>query len=129
MSNVKIKNKLFWKNNALINFPSYKEMYEESINQPDKFWGKHGKIINWIKDYSIIKNASYSKDGLSIKWFEDGTLNACYNCIDRHLDLLGDETAIIWEGDNPNESLNISYKELIENYIKKFVNFQIHLNL
>ena len=55
MSNVKIKNKLFWKNNALINFPSYKEMYEESINQPDKFWGKHGKIINWIKDYSIIK--------------------------------------------------------------------------
>jgi acetyl-CoA synthetase len=112
MSNVKIKNKLFWKNNALINFPSYKEMYEESINQPDKFWGKHGKIIDWIKDYSIIKNASYSKDDLSIKWFEDGTLNACYNCIDRHLDLLGDETAIIWEGDNPNISKKITYREL-----------------
>ena len=84
-------------NQAHINSEQYEKMYQESINKPDDFWSKNGKRIDWIKPYTKISNFSYEKENLYIKWFEDGTLNASYNCIDRHALSNGDKTAIIWE--------------------------------
>ena len=96
-----------------IDADAYARMYEDSINDPEGFWGKHGKRLDWIKPYSKVKNTSFDFDNVSIKWFEDGTLNVAANCIDRHLETRGDETAIIWEPDDPkDEALHISYKEL-----------------
>ena len=99
---------------ALIDNETYQAMYAESISDPEGFWDKHGKRIDWIKPYTKIKNTHYSKDDVSIKWYEDGTLNACWNCVDRHLDAHGDETAIIWEGDEPDQASNITYRQLHE---------------
>eukprot|EP00439_Symbiodinium_sp_Y106_P088041 s1_g577.t1 len=87
-------------------------MYEASIADPDTFWGEQGKRIDWIKPYSRVKNTSYDKDSLSIKWFEDGTLNASVNCIDRHLADKADQVAIIWEGDEPTDDKKVTYREL-----------------
>ncbi|MDE2166016.1 MAG: acetate--CoA ligase [Alphaproteobacteria bacterium] len=91
----------------------YFEMYEDSIQNPDKFWAEHGKRIDWIKPFTKVKNTSFDGN-VSIKWFEDGTLNASYNCIDRHLKLRADQTAILWEGDDPKDSRHVSYGELHE---------------
>ena len=99
---------------ALIDNETYQAMYAESIADPESFWNKHGKRIDWIKPYTKIKNTKYSKEDVSIKWYEDGTLNACWNCVDRHLEEYGDQIAIIWEGDEPDQSANISYKQLHE---------------
>ncbi|MBC7181041.1 MAG: acetate--CoA ligase, partial [Roseovarius sp.] len=91
----------------------YERMYADSISNPDAFWGEHGKRLDWIKPYTKVKNTSFAYDNVSIKWFEDGTLNVAANCIDRHLAKRGDQTAIIWEADDPNETpQHISYKEL-----------------
>jgi len=89
----------------------YQEMYRRSMEDPEGFWGEHGKRINWIKPYTKIKNTSYEGD-VSIRWYEDGTLNACTNCIDRHLEKRGTQTAIIWEGDDPSKDKHITYNEL-----------------
>ena len=97
---------------ALIDDETYQAMYAESIADPESFWNKHGKRIDWIKPYTKIKNTKYSKEDVSIKWYEDGTLNACWNCVDRHLEDYGDQIAIIWEGDEPDQSANITYKQL-----------------
>jgi len=91
---------------------TYKKMYRHSIENPEDFWKEHGKRIDWIKPYSKIKDTSYDFDNLHIRWFYDGTLNACYNCVDRHLETRGDQVAIIWEGDNLDASKKITYKEL-----------------
>jgi acetyl-CoA synthetase len=99
---------------AWINQAKYKKLYAESVADPAKFWGEQGKRLHWIKPYSKVKNTSFEGD-VPIKWYEDGTLNAAYNCIDRHLKDRGDQTAIIWEGDDPNESRHITYAELHEN--------------
>ncbi|ERL46507.1 N-acetylglucosamine-6-phosphate deacetylase protein [Candidatus Micropelagos thuwalensis] len=99
---------------ALIDDENYQAMYAESIADPESFWNKHGKRIDWIKPYTKIKNTKYSKEDVSIKWYEDGTLNACWNCVDRHLEEYGDQIAIIWEGDEPDQSANITYKQLHE---------------
>ena len=99
---------------ALIDNETYQAMYTESISDPEGFWDNHGKRIGWIKPYTKIKNTRYSKEDVSIKWYEDGTLNACWNCVDRHLDDHGDQTAIIWEGDEPDQSANITYRQLHE---------------
>ncbi len=107
--------------NAHINKLKYEEMYKESISNPIKFWGEHGKRIDWIKNYEKVRNFSYDQKNLYIKWFEDGTLNASYNCIDRHLKNNGNKTAIIWEGDNPDEQKSITYNELYKN-VCKFAN-------
>jgi acetyl-CoA synthetase len=104
--------------NAHVNSEQYEKMYAESINDPDVFWDTHGKRIDWIKPYKKISNISYAKEDLQIKWYEDGTLNASANCLDRHLKTKGDSTAIIWEGDNPNESKHITYKQLYEDVCK-----------
>ena len=107
--------------NAHINKLKYEEMYKESISNPIKFWGEHGKRIDWIKNYEKVRDFSYDQKNLYIKWFEDGTLNSSYNCIDRHLKNNGNKTAIIWEGDNPDEQKSITYNELYKN-VCKFAN-------
>ena len=100
--------------NALIDADGYKAMYAESLADPDAFWAKHGKRIDWIKPYSQISDVSYDTGDLHINWFADGTLNAAANCLDRHLAMRGDQTAIIWEGDDPADSRHITYAELHE---------------
>jgi len=112
MKDRKIINKPSWEKDSKIDFHEYEKMYEESISNPEVFWGKNGKIIDWIKDYTTVKNTSFEQDDLSIRWFEDGTLNVSYNCLDRHLEKLGNQTAIIWESDNPKESKKISFRQL-----------------
>ncbi|MEL0105658.1 MAG: acetate--CoA ligase [Rhodospirillaceae bacterium] len=97
--------------NALVNNDQYQEMYQRSIEDPEGFWAEHGKRIDWIKPYTKIKDVDYNKP-VHIKWYYDGTLNAAANCLDRHLAERGDQTAIIWEGDDPKNSKNITYKEL-----------------
>ncbi|GLS36154.1 acetyl-coenzyme A synthetase [Mesorhizobium tianshanense] len=100
-----------WKKNALIDNDTYLKWYADSVKNPDKFWGKHGKRIDWFKPYSKVKNTSFNGKA-SIKWFEDGQTNVSWNCIDRHLKKRGDQTAIIWEGDNPYDDKKITYNEL-----------------
>tara|TARA_Y100001954_G_scaffold96126_1_gene105068 strand:+ start:370 stop:2313 length:1944 start_codon:yes stop_codon:yes gene_type:complete len=90
----------------------YKEMYQESISNPEEFWRKMGNRIDWITPFSKVKDTSFSHDDVSIKWYEDGSLNVSYNCIDRHLEKSRDKFAIIWESDEPNLSKNITYGEL-----------------
>jgi acetyl-CoA synthetase len=94
---------------------TYDAMYAASINDPEAFWGEHGKRIDWIKPYTRVKNTSFAPGAVDIKWYEDGTLNVSANCIDRHLATRGDQTAIIWEPDSPDdEAMHISYKMLHE---------------
>lgn len=97
---------------CLINPEQYQTLYQQSIHDPDIFWGEQGKILDWITPYQKVKNTSFMPGNISIKWYEDGTLNLAANCLDRHLDALGDTTAIIWEGDDPSQSKRISYREL-----------------
>ncbi len=100
--------------NAWCNEKKYFELYQHSITDPEGFWGEEGKRIDWIKPYTQVKDVSFGPGEIHIKWFHDGTLNACYNCIDRHLPSKKDALAIIWEGDDPGESLRITYGELHE---------------
>ncbi|MGH7000454.1 MAG: acetate--CoA ligase [Stellaceae bacterium] len=102
---------------AWVGEKKYFDMYENSIKNPERFWGEHGKRLDWIKPYTKVKNTSFDGN-VSIKWYEDGTLNAAYNCIDRHLKLRADQTAILWEGDDPKESRHVSYSELHESVCK-----------
>ena len=107
-----IKTKAEWVNKALVNKLDYEKKYKKSLKNNDEFWKKEGKRITWIKPYKKIKNVKYSKDEVRIKWYEDGTLNASANCIDRHLKDKKDKTAIIWVGDDPKDTKKISYKQL-----------------
>ena len=97
---------------ALVDDAQYQAMYAASLADPEAFWAKHGKRIDWIKPYSQIKDVSYAADDLHIKWYYDGTLNVAANCLDRHLATRGDQTAIIWEGDDPADDKHITYREL-----------------
>ena len=106
------------KKSANISKADYDRLYTESISNPINFWAEHGKRIDWIKPYNTISNCSYKKGNISIKWFEDGVLNASANCLDRHLATKGDQTAIIWEGDDPSQSKHISYQSLYEDVCK-----------
>ncbi len=101
-----------WKRRAFLDDAKYQEMYARSIKDPDAFWAEQAKRIDWIKPFTKVKNTSYAPGNISIKWFEDGTLNAAYNCIDRHLAKRGDQTAIIWEGDDPKDDKKITYRQL-----------------
>ncbi|WP_323641150.1 acetate--CoA ligase [Pectobacterium polonicum] len=98
--------------NALINAQQYENMYRLSVDDPATFWGEQGKIVDWIKPYETIKNTSFDPGHIRIRWFEDGTLNVAANCLDRHLAERGDQTAIIWEGDDATESKKVTYREL-----------------
>jgi len=101
-----------WKSRSFIDYAKYKEMYAASLADPDAFWREQAKVLTWSKPFTKVKNTSFAPGNISIKWFEDGRLNACYNCIDRHLEKRGDQTAIIWEGDDPKDDKKVSYKEL-----------------
>lgn len=101
------------KKNALIDNETYLAWYKQSIKDPEKFWAKHGKRIDWFKPYTKVKNTSF-EGKVAIKWFEDGQTNVSYNCIDRHLKKRGDQVAIIWEGDNPYLDKKVTYNELYE---------------
>ncbi|MFO1150316.1 MAG: acetate--CoA ligase [Alsobacter sp.] len=114
-----------WAQRAWVDDAKYKDMYAASVRDPDAFWGEHGKRIDWIKPFTKVKNVSYAPGAVSIKWFEDGVTNVAANCIDRHLAKRGDQTAIIWEGDDPGESKHISYKELAHE-VGKFANVLKH---
>ncbi len=107
-----IKTKPEWVKRSLANKAQYQKKYSDSIKNNNSFWKKEGKRITWIKPYKKIKDVKYSKDEVKIKWFEDGTLNASANCIDRHLKDKKDKTAIIWVGDDPKDTQKISYKQL-----------------
>ena len=97
---------------AHINIQGYQKAYAESLSDPDAFWAKHGKRIDWIQPYTKISDVSYDKPDVHIKWYEDGTLNASANCLDRHLETRGNKTAILWEGDDPADAKHITFKEL-----------------
>ncbi|MGI9353989.1 MAG: acetate--CoA ligase [Rhizobiaceae bacterium] len=99
---------------AHIDAATYGAMYGQSVSDPDGFWMEHGKRIDWIKPYSKAGNWIYEYPNVDIKWFEDGTLNVSANCIDRHLEKRGDQVAIIWEGDDPDDDAKITYKQLHE---------------
>ncbi len=101
---------------AHVTADQYKAMYDASISDPEAFWAEHGKRIDWIKPFTRVKNTDFTLGKVDIKWFEDGTLNVSANCIDRHLATRGDQTAIIWEPDDPKDAaLHITYKELHRN--------------
>ena len=108
------------KKNALIDRETYLQWYDESIKDPDAFWSKHGRRIDWFKPFTKVKNTSF-RGRVSIKWYEDGITNVTYNCIDRHLKSRGDQVAMIWEGDNPYIDKKVTYKELYEN-VCRFAN-------
>jgi acetyl-CoA synthetase len=90
----------------------YEEMYRLSVDDNVEFWSEQARRINWIKPFGKVKDVSWDRNDVYIRWFEDGTLNACYNCVDRHLETRGDQTAIIWEGDDPARDMHITYREL-----------------
>jgi acetyl-CoA synthetase len=101
-----------WSKRAHIDNARYLEMYAASIKDPVKFWGEQGKRIDWIKPYTQVKNTSYAPGNVHIEWYGDGTTNISMNCIDRHLPKRANQTAIIWEGDDPKDSRHITYQEL-----------------
>ena len=91
----------------------YSRLYEQSLADPDRFWAEHGKRVDWMKPFTKVRNSSFEGD-VHIAWYEDGTLNASHNCIDRHLPRRAEQTAILWEGDDPSEDRRITYRELHE---------------
>ena len=101
-----------WQKRAFADKAKYEEMYARSIKDPNGFWAEQAKRIDWIKPFTKVKNTSFDPHNVSIKWFEDGTLNVAYNCVDRHLAKRGDQVAIIWEGDDPKDDKKITYKQL-----------------
>ena len=109
------------KERTLVNEAQYDEMYARSVDDNEGFWADQAKRVDWIKPFTKVKDVSFAKDDLHIRWYEDGTLNVCYNCVDRHLATKADDVAIIWEGDDPNRDLKITYSELHER-VCKFAN-------
>src|SRR5215813_8790646 len=110
-----------WAKRAWIDDAKYKEMYARSMSDPNGFWAEQAKRLDWMKSPTKIENTSFAPGNISIKWFEDGKLNACFNCVDRHLAKRGDQTAIIWEGDDPKDDKKITYKQLHAE-VSKFAN-------
>ncbi|KOO06714.1 acetate--CoA ligase [Vibrio hepatarius] len=100
------------KTNTHADNDTYLAMYEQSVKDPETFWGEHGKIVDWIKPFTKVKSTSFDTGHVDIRWFEDGTLNVSENCIDRHLAERGDEVAIIWEGDDPADDKTLTFNEL-----------------
>ena len=107
-----------WTKRAYVDAAKYKEMYARSVKDPNGFWAEEAKRLHWYRTPSKIKNASFGPGDVSIKWFEDGSLNAAYNCIDRHLAKRAQQTAIIWEGDDPSQSRHITYQQLHDEVCK-----------
>src|ERR1039457_2739567 len=99
---------------AQVNRVDYERMYAESLENPERFWARIGHSIEWIQGFRRVKDVSYAEGDFHIRWFADGKLNVAANCLDRHLESRGDRTAIIWEGDDPEQAAFISYRELYE---------------
>ena len=110
-----------WAARAWIDKKAYRSLYDRSISDPNGFWGEVGRRIDWVKPYTRVKNTSFDPHNVSIKWFEDGTLNVSANCIDRHLATRGDQVAIIWESDDPSRDEKITYRQLHER-VSRFAN-------
>src|SRR3954469_10867440 len=110
-----------WTRRAYVDEAKYREMYDRSQRDPEGFWREHGNRIDWFKPFTRVKNTSFGPGDVSIRWFEDGATNVAYNCVDRHLDKRGDQVAIIFEGDDPNDSRNITYREL-HREVSRFAN-------
>jgi acetyl-CoA synthetase len=103
-----------WAKKAWVDNDKYLAMYQRSLDDPEGFWREHGQRIHWTKPFTKVKNTNY-RDGVSIKWFEDGELNVSANCLDRHLSRRANQTAIIWEADDPKEDARyITYREAYE---------------
>jgi len=100
-----------WRQSAWVDAQAYRDWYQHSIDDPDAFWAEHGQRIDWFKPYTQVRDVDYGENA-RIRWFHDGTLNAAYNCLDRHLELRASQAAIIWEGDEPGDSRRITYSEL-----------------
>jgi acetyl-CoA synthetase len=115
-----------WRQHAFISAAKYRELYARSVNDPDGFWGEMGRRIEWFTPYTKVKNTSFDPHRLMIRWFEDGVTNVAHNCVDRHLAGRGEDTAIIWEGDDPADHKHITYKQLhaevckFANVLKKY---------
>ncbi|MDJ0611552.1 MAG: acetate--CoA ligase [Kiloniellales bacterium] len=103
-----------WAKRAWTNEAGYFKDYERSVTDPEGYWAEEGKRIDWFKPYSKVKDVNYGPGDVHIRWYYDGTLNAAYNCLDRHLEKRGDQVAIIWEGDDPGDDKKITYRELHE---------------
>ena len=110
-----------WRQHAFISAAKYQELYARSLNDPDGFWGEMGRRIEWFTPYTKVKNTSFDPHRLMIRWFEDGVTNVAHNCVDRHLAGHGEDTAIIWEGDDPADHKHITYKQL-HTEVCKFAN-------
>src|ERR1044071_3756659 len=113
----KIQEKIYdvpseWTRRAYLDDAAYQAKYQASLADPDAFWAEEAKRIHWFQEPTRIKNTNFGPGDVSIRWFEDGTTNVAYNCTDRHLATRGDQTAIIWEGDDPSQSRHITYREL-----------------
>src|SRR5512134_1280977 len=106
---------------AWIDSDKYRAMYQQSIDDPENFWGEQGKRLDWIKPYSKVKDVSFQAPDVHIKWFYDGTLNVSVNCLDRHLATRGDQVALLWEGDSPDVTTALTYRQLHEQ-VCKFAN-------
>jgi len=103
-----------WAAKAHVDEAEYHRLYQASIDDPEAFWAEAGQRLNWFTPYTKVKNCSWDRDDLRVRWYEDGQLNVAYNCIDRHLETRGSEAAIIWEGDDPAQSKTITYQQLHE---------------
>jgi acetyl-CoA synthetase len=110
-----------WASSAYIDDAKYNDLYERSIRDPNGFWAEQARAIDWIKPFTKVKNTSFDPHNVSIKWFEDGTLNVAANCIDRHLATRADQVAILWEGDEPDMDMKITYRQLHER-VSRFAN-------
>src|SRR5579883_1054385 len=103
-----------WRSSAYIDEEKYRRLYDKSIADPNGFWREEASRIDWIKPFTKVKNTSFAPNNVSIKWFEDGTLNVCANCVDRHLPKRADQVAILWEGDEPDMDQRVTYRQLHE---------------
>src|SRR5215217_7826678 len=101
-----------WKQRVYVDEAKYKDLYARSVKDPNGLWAEEAKRLHWYRAPTKIKNTSFGPGDVSIKWFEDGVTNVAYNCIDRHLPKRANQTAIIWEGDDPSEAKHITYREL-----------------
>ncbi|MHA1565172.1 MAG: acetyl-coenzyme A synthetase N-terminal domain-containing protein, partial [Alphaproteobacteria bacterium] len=101
MDNLKFPVPAAWAEKAWADDAKYQDMYRQSVEDPVAFWGEQGKRLDWSTPYTKVRDVSFAADDLHIKWYEDGTLNASYNCLDRHIPKRGDQVAVIWEGDDP----------------------------
>jgi acetyl-CoA synthetase len=101
-----------WAKNAYLDNANYLKMYQDSVDNPEAFWGEQGKRLDWFTPYTQVKDVSFAEEDLHIKWFYDGVLNVCHNCVDRHLPEKATQNAIIWEGDDPNDDKTLTYQQL-----------------